>query len=139
MTEIPDSTNNLQDTSENLQQFYYNTIKAPDNNYTTEADHQSFLEQLISQRNCIQYHSRKLLYYRPVLKESLVKIYFHPEISMLIDIIQASSYKRRYCNILRFLLSKHIQLQFPHGDNHSSMMNAFLRQFATNTEGPKTF
>ena len=114
-------------------------MNVQNNCYTTDKDQHVFYETIKNRRSCIEFHSKRLKYYRPILRESLIKIYFNPEISFLLDIISNSSNPRKYHNLLRFSLNKQIQSQFPYGDNHTQMMNHFLHSFAINTEGPKDF
>ena len=122
-----------------LQIIYFDLMNVQNNCYTTDKDQHVFYETIKNRRSCIEFHSKRLKYYRPILRESLIKIYFNPEISFLLDIISNSSSPRKYHNILRFSLNKQIQSQFPYGDNHTQMMNHFLHSFAINTEGPKDF
>ncbi len=109
-----------------LQLFYYNIIRVTDNPFLTDQEQEYFLTQIKYKRNCISYYAEQLHYFRPILLESLVNIYFNPEISQLIQILETSTNKRRLINVLRTLLCKHIRSQFPYGDNHTQLMNTFI-------------
>lgn len=128
-----------------LQKFYYEisfqnpTICWPKNSHHENLSlHHSdptkkAYELILKRRTLIRSYSNELSFFRPVLLESLTKIYFHPEISSLLTLVKTEPFIKDFPKKLFVMFSgimiTNIHREFPFGDNHDELMNQFISEF----------
>ena len=122
-----------------LQQTYYLHLGVKDNPHISNDSLSQLTKCIIDRRDCIKHYHELLTWFRPVLAESLVMIYYNPAISMLLEILATSPEPRHFQLILRHLYCKVIQSQFPHGDNHINLMTHFIATVANGKISVKEF
>jgi len=115
----------------NLQSTYFDIIHVENNPFLTNESLLQTRSQILHRRKCPKHYSTLLQSFRPVLFEHLVHIYFHPEITILMQLIIGMQDPRRYHIILKQILYRNIRTQFPYGDNHVQLMNAFINSTAS--------
>ncbi len=110
----------------NLQTTYFDIIPFEDNPFISDEALLRTRSQILNRRKCIKHYSELLQLYRPILFEHLITIYYHPEITILMQIIIDHPSPRKFHMILRKILTRNIQSQFPYGDNHVQLMESFI-------------
>ena len=80
-------------------------------------------------RNCIRYFSEVLEVHKPELYKILLLIYFHPKITLLINLLdETATYHRQYYVLLHQILMRNVKKIYPEKDNHSAIMTEFLQE-----------
>jgi hypothetical protein len=115
----------------NLQSIYFEIIQVEDNPYLTEDILAHTCSLVLQRRKCIQHYSLQLKDFRPVLFEHLINIYYHPEVTLLLQLIIGMPHPRKYYLTLRHILAHNIQKQFPYGDTHVKLMANFIHSVAS--------
>lgn len=123
----------------NLQKKYYDLIKVPFNPFVPQASLVKTHTLIVKRRETILHYSKLLSQYRPVLFDCLIKIYYHPEITLLLKLISDDADLQMYSATLSAILTKNIEREFPHGDNHVVLINQFIESVATGKVQLKSF
>ena len=112
-----------------IQLRYFESIPIIDLPAISDSDYQKTTSKIQSRRECIKLYIEYFRYHKPCLLDSLIQIYFHPEISILLSLLQGmSTYIRKYHIILKTILDRQRHAQFPFGDIHSQLVTDFLQE-----------
>lgn len=121
------SSNNFLKMEINLKYKYFE-IQKVSNTDASDFDLLKTRRRIRDRRAALRYHAKDLNSIKPCLFENMINIYFHPEISLLIELLDSlPKYDRKFHLLLQRIFSMKVKEQFPKGDIHSELMSTFIR------------